>query len=129
MRLLVPIDGSDASERALDHALDLATAFDATLQVVHFSNDETDATELVLEHAREAIRARDVAGTPQVELIDLDIWTDTGVGHAIVNFVEEEGYDHVVMGHHGSGAVERAILGSAAETVVRSEAVPVTVVP
>jgi nucleotide-binding universal stress UspA family protein len=33
------------------------------------------------------------------------------------------------MGHHGSGAVQRAILGSAAEAVVRSESVPVTIIP
>jgi nucleotide-binding universal stress UspA family protein len=41
----------------------------------------------------------------------------------------EQDFDHVVMGHHGSGAVERAILGSAAETVLRAEEFPVTVVP
>jgi nucleotide-binding universal stress UspA family protein len=33
------------------------------------------------------------------------------------------------MGHHGSGRIERALVGSAAETVVRGETVPVTVVP
>lgn len=43
--------------------------------------------------------------------------------------VAEEGYDHVVMGHHGSGMVDRAMLGSAAETVVDAKEVPVTIVP
>jgi nucleotide-binding universal stress UspA family protein len=129
MNLLVAIDGSAESERALDYALDLAAAFDATLQVVHFSNDETDATEAILDRAREAVDGYDLAAPPRVELVDLSVWTDAGVGRAIVNFVEDGEYDHVVMGHHGSGAVGRAILGSAAETVVRSEVVPVTIIP
>jgi nucleotide-binding universal stress UspA family protein len=44
-----------------------------------------------------------------------------------VPFAEDGSYDHVVMGHHGSGTVGRAILGSADETVVRAESLPVTV--
>jgi nucleotide-binding universal stress UspA family protein len=51
------------------------------------------------------------------------------VGKEIVSMATEQDFDHVVMGHHGSGAVERAILGSAAETVLRAEEFPVTVVP
>ena len=61
--------------------------------------------------------------------VRLDLRPANRVGQNILEMVEEEGYDHVVMGHHGAGAVERAILGSAAETVLRSNQVPVTVVP
>jgi nucleotide-binding universal stress UspA family protein len=128
-RVLVPIDGSDTSFRALDFGLELAERFGATVDVVHFSNEETDATATIVERAREAVEGYALADTPEVELIDLEIWSDSGVGRAIVAFARDEGYDHVVMGHHGSGAVQRAILGSAAETVVRAESVPVTIVP
>jgi len=51
------------------------------------------------------------------------------VGDEILAHADDIEADHVVMGHHGAGMVERAILGSAAETVVRGEAVPVTIVP
>lgn len=129
MRILVPVDGSEESFRALDFGLDLASRFDGTVKVVHFSDEQTDATATVLDRAREAVEGRELADPPSVELIDLNVWTDSGVGKAIVKYAVEDGFDHVVMGHHGTGAVSRAILGSAAETVVRTEAVPVTVVP
>jgi nucleotide-binding universal stress UspA family protein len=128
-RVLVPVDGSQPSFDALDLALDVAARFDASLHVVHFSNQETDATEAIIERAKEHVDASDLTDTPTVELVDLAVWTDAGVGKAIVRYAQEEEYDHVVMGHHGSGAVERAILGSAAEAVVRASALPVTVVP
>jgi nucleotide-binding universal stress UspA family protein len=129
MRVLAPVDGSDASVRALDFALDLAREFDGTIHVVHFSDERTDATETILDRAREAVGESTLTDTPDVELIDQNVWTDSGVGKAIVRFAEDGSYDHVVMGHHGSGTVGRAILGSAAETVVRAESLPVTVVP
>jgi nucleotide-binding universal stress UspA family protein len=128
-RVLVPVDGSQPSFDALDFALDVAARFDASVHVVHFSNQETDATEAIIERAREHVDASDLVDTPTVELVDLAVWTDSGVGKAIVQYAQEEEYDHIVMGHHGSGAVERAILGSAAEAVVRASALPVTVVP
>jgi nucleotide-binding universal stress UspA family protein len=129
MDVLVPVDGSDPSFRALDFGLDFAGRFDASLHVVHFSNQETEATETILERARARVEASELTDVPTVELVDLDIWTDAGVGKAIVDYTRDEGYDHIVMGHHGSGAVKRVILGSAAEAVVRANELPVTVVP
>lgn len=129
MRILVPVDGSDASFRALDFGLDMAAAFDADVHVVHFSNQRTDATATILDRARDVVSASPLTDTPEVQLVDRDVWVDSDVGKIIVDFVDSEGFDHVVMGHDESGTVGRAILGSAAETVVRAESVPVTVVP
>lgn len=129
MQVLVPVDGSDVSFRALDFGLEFAERFDADLHVVHFSDKETDATTVILDRAREVVSSSSLEDTPSVELVDQDIWTDADVGNAIVELARENGYDHVVMGHHGTGAARRAILGSAAETVVRAESLPVTVVP
>ena len=129
MKVLVPIDGSDCSTRALEFAVEFARRFDATLDVVHFSDAETDATDEIRERA-EAVVPDDVAA--DIRIIpdeDLDFRPADRVGTIILDLVESDGYDHVVMGHHGSGALDRAILGSAAETVIRSEKVPVTVVP
>lgn len=130
MDVLVPIDGSPCSSRALEFAVEFATRFDARLHVVHFTDAETSATDQILDDARETLDAAAVEDTPElVTAEEIEIRTAARVGERIVELVERDGYDHVVMGHHGSGAVELAILGSAAETVVRAEAVAVTVVP
>ena len=124
------IDGSETSERALRFAAEFVERFDATLDVVHVTDDQTEATEALLDRAREILAEEGVSGDPRVSTdVGLDLRPSERVGNDIVELVEERDYDHVVMGHHGQGAVGRAILGSAAQTVVRASAVPVTVVP
>jgi nucleotide-binding universal stress UspA family protein len=130
MQVLVPIDGSDCSDRALRFACEFADRYDADLHVVHFSDGRTSATEQVVEHARKILDDAGIEDDPEVVVeTDVGVRTAGRVGKAIVSLVSERGYDHVVMGHHGSGTAERAILGSAAETVVRAETTPVTIVP
>lgn len=130
MKILVPIDGSDASERALRFAADLSQRFGGSLRVVHISDAETDATDQILERARDILSEAGVDEEPEVEIdVDLGFRSAEQVGEDILDLVDDDGYDHVVMGHHGEGMVDRAILGSAAETVLRANEIPVTVVP
>ncbi|NHN60676.1 MULTISPECIES: universal stress protein [Halorussus] len=130
MEILVPIDGSECSFRALDFAIEFARRFEATLHVVHFTDNETDATDDILERARERLAGTDLDCEPEVSTdVELSFRPADRIGADILELVEERGYDHVVMGHHGSGTIDRAILGSAAHTVVEEEAVPVTIVP
>ncbi|WP_227374976.1 universal stress protein [Haladaptatus halobius] len=130
MDVLVPVDGSEYSFRALRFAANFARNFDATLHVVHFSDEATDATDEILARARNVLDAEDVDAELKLsEDVQLEFRPGDRVGENVLELVEENDYDHVVMGHHGSGAIERAILGSAAETIVRAEAVPVTIVP
>ncbi|MFB6080427.1 MAG: universal stress protein [Haloferacaceae archaeon] len=112
MDVLVPVDGSDCSVRAVEFAVEFADRFDAALHVAHFSDAETDATQTVLDRARTALDGAEASVV--VEVCDLDLGTANDVGKAILAYAEAEGIDHVVMGHHGAGRVERAILGSAA---------------
>lgn len=130
MRILVPIDGSDASFRALRLGARMAKELRADIAVVHFTDEETDATDTIKSRASEILDDVSVEAEPEVSTdIDLEFRPGERVGKDILELVESGGFDHVVMGHHGSGAVERAILGSAAETVLEAKHVPVTVVP
>jgi nucleotide-binding universal stress UspA family protein len=47
----------------------------------------------------------------------------------IVRYAEAEGCDLVVMGTHGRGGIDRLLLGSVAESVIRASSIPVTAVP
>ncbi|KAB1197714.1 MULTISPECIES: universal stress protein [Haloferax] len=129
MHILIPIDGSNASKRALDFAIEMAVQMDGTPHVVHFTNKTTDATDAILDDARVRLASADIADEPELTTLTVDVWNADRVGKEILDVVESHGYDHVVMGHHEDGTVERAIFGSAAETVLRAEAVPVTIVP
>lgn len=138
-RVLVPVDGSSGSRRALEYALsthpDAAitalTVIDPLDSVVAaeeggpvvaedwYDQSEAAATE-ILESARET--AADVG---------VDLETETEVGQparTIVRFADDGGYDHVVIGSHGRTGASRILLGSVAERVLRRASVPVTVV-
>ena len=129
-RILAPTDGSENAERALRFAAELAARFDADLDVVHLTDVETEATRTLLERARTILEDAGLPGEPTVQY-DLRLTFKAGdrVGEDLLDIVEEGGYDHVVMGHHGAGAVERFLLGSATETVIRADEVAVTVIP
>jgi nucleotide-binding universal stress UspA family protein len=130
MDVLVPIDGSEGSFRALTFAAEFVRKFDATLHVVHFSDEATPATDEILERAREMLESVGIESNLELSTdMQLEFRPADQIGENVLKLVEENGYDHVIMSHRGSGTIERAILGSAAQTIVRDETVPVTIVP
>lgn len=129
MKILVPVDASEDSDRALEFAATFAKRFDAELHVVHFSDAETDATDAVLENAAEILESRGVEAEPELNIRDISLRPEDRVGREIVALATEGDYDHVIMGRHGAGRVERAMLGSATQTVLDAGTVALTVVP
>lgn len=139
--VLVPIDGSDQSDTAIQHALD---SFDgATLTLLHVINPARagygaqagipTSSEEWLEEAEAEADALFAGARERAHGYDVDIETVTEVGNpsrVIVEFTEDEdrAIDHVVMGSHGRSGLSRVLLGSVAENVVRRSTVPVTVV-
>jgi nucleotide-binding universal stress UspA family protein len=130
MHILVPIDGSDASIRALRMGARMVTGAGDELTVVHITDEETDATDAILARAAEVLDELGVDAEPTISTdLDLEFRPGNRVGEDVLALVEVGDVDHVIMGHHGAGALERAILGSATRTVVEAGRVPVTIVP
>ena len=130
MDVLVPIDGSDCSTRALRFAAEFARRYEATLHVVHVSAERDERVRDLLAEAEKTLSAEDVAFDAAVVSGDAGgLKPADRVGAKILDLVDERDFDHVVMGHHGVGRVEELILGSTAERVVRDAPVPVTVIP
>lgn len=131
MKVLAPIDGSDCSFRALAFAAELVERFEGSLHVVHVTDHEGESTDEIMDRAEEVIEESGVSADPEV-IVDMELSSPryaNRVGEDVLELVEEEGYDHVVMGNHGTGRVGRMILGSATETVVRSAETPATIIP
>lgn len=131
MDLLVPIDGSDCSLRALRFAAEMARRYEGTIHVVHITDSRGEDTAAILERARTVLDEEGVDDDPEVvrDVRLSNFKPSDQVGQDVLRLVEDRGYDHVVMGHHGTGAIQELILGSAAETVVETATVPVTVIP
>lgn len=129
MTVLVPIDASENSFRALEFAAGFAERFDTDLHTVHVTDAETGSTEDLLDRIQETLEDTPFEDDPEVVVEKRRFRANDEVGRVVLELVEEGEYEHVVMGHHGSGIVGRAILGSATETVMDETDVPLTVIP
>jgi nucleotide-binding universal stress UspA family protein len=141
-RILIAVDGSQTSARALQEAIRVARGGGGALQVVHVVNElvvgreyapaiyyETavasmrEAGEKVLQQAGAAIRKTGVEfETKLVETIGGRAADD------IVRLARDWPADLIVMGTHGRRGLSRLVMGSDAELVVRSSPVPVLIV-
>ncbi len=144
-RILIPTDGSDTAEIAVDHALDLATKYDAEVYTLYVV--DTDAMDLSLgteqvDRLRAGkfgemteVRERAEAATGHVAELarerGIEVVEDVTAGRphaAIADYADDHDIDLVVMGSHGRSGVKRALLGSVTERVLRSTHRPVLVV-
>lgn len=76
--------------------------------------------EAAIEAVADLARAEDVA-------VETSLYTGSP-SREIVRYAEEQDCDLIVMGTHGRGGIDRLLLGSVAERVVRSSSVPVLTV-
>lgn len=131
MNVLVPVDGSDCSFRALEFATEFARRYEGTLHVVHITDYQGEGTDEIITQAAEIVTDAGLEDEPEIvtDRRMSDPRYANQVGKDILELVEEREYDHVIMGHHGTGRIGRAILGSAAETVLRATEVPSTIIP
>ncbi|NHN61382.1 MULTISPECIES: universal stress protein [Halorussus] len=135
-RILVPTDGSDQSERAFEQALDLALTYDAELHLLNVVDvsalaGEFDAVTVVdsLEESGRQLthRLRDRAEEAGVETVETLV--REGVPYStILDYADDNDVDLVVMGTHGRTGLDRYLLGSVTERVVRKSDVPVLTV-
>jgi nucleotide-binding universal stress UspA family protein len=151
-QVLVPLDGSEASERALTHAQSVAHAFGAKvhlLQVISLSHEYEaawgggDAHPTVIEYSLETAREitaaqqsraerylQDIAARLEEQGLQVAKTVRQGpIWESIADFVADNGIDLVVMSTHGRGGLQRLFIGSVTDRVIRSSHVPILAIP
>ncbi|MFB6098965.1 MAG: universal stress protein [Salinibacter sp.] len=134
-RVLVPVDLSEQSPLVIDHATALATAYGAPLDLLHVVEEAAFPTAYGMDPLTPSQpdvqeRAREALETLVAEIDDFSGTINTHVlaGYAardIVDFAEEHAADLIVMATHGRTGLQRFLIGSVAEKVVRSAPCPV----
>ena len=134
-RILVPTDGSAASEAAIEHGVALAEIHDATIHAMYVINTASFATiptegswegisDLLEREGEDALD--DVVRTAEARDVPVERVTREGSpSREIIRYAEAEACDLIVMGTHGRGGIDRLLLGSVTEKVVRSAPMPV----
>ncbi|MEW6489130.1 MAG: universal stress protein [Thermodesulfobacteriota bacterium] len=139
-KILIPLDGSELAEAAVDAALPLASAFDSELLLLGvldltagmydvyseaFSPVDLRAQlekfiETALEKARGRVEAQGIA---------VRTFLEVGVPHEeIARVAQEHGADLIAMTSHGRKGLSHLLLGSVTEKVFRTAPCPVLVV-
>ncbi|AKU07539.1 MULTISPECIES: universal stress protein [Haloferax] len=131
--ILVPTDGSRAAERAIDHALDLATTYDARIHALYvidtsiYTSLDAGADVVIDALEREGDAAtRHVGEAAEEAGVDVQAEVVTGTAYrSIREYIDDHDIDLVVMGTHGRTGLSHYLLGSVTERVVRTSPVPV----
>jgi universal stress protein A len=138
-RILVPTDFSKTADAALDYAAILATRFGASLRLVHVLDHPyaaglytpevyvpmpPDVREKILTDARQRLAGR------LREMHDIEATSEILEGvpaQRIVDDATQQSIDLIVMGTHGRRGLSHVLLGSVAESVLRTAPCPVLV--
>lgn len=135
--ILVPVDFSEMSARALAYAEDFAETLNATLHLVHVIPDPQadpwlgEATHIDLGSLLKTWEAdaQQRLGNMKPDRVPAELGAKVGQpSKAIMDYAREHAIDLIIMGTHGRGTIEHALLGSVAERVVRKAPCPVLTV-
>jgi nucleotide-binding universal stress UspA family protein len=138
VNILVAIDGSEASQRAFDRALDIAKAGNASLHAAYivetglFSSLPADNTvEImynVLKHEGDSVLAR---AKGQAATAAVTFTPHIKFGHAgseVISLAEKINADLIIVGSHGKSQTDRLLIGSVSNFVVTHSKVSTMVV-
>lgn len=132
---LVGYDGSDASRRAFQFAIDLARCNNGRVRVVsvlQITDGGADACALMMadsgtDRAKDLLKELTAIVPDADRLVDVEL-THGSPGDVLLSQVDRHGIDHIVIGHTERGALVRWLLGSVSSNVLERAHVPVTVV-
>lgn len=136
--VLLPTDGSDYAARAVDPAIAVAERFDARVHVLHVVDvadvaTDADYTPPVELMERLEAEGRDVTEevADRVREAGLEAVTHVQEGFPaadLLDYAEEQAVDLIAMGTAGKTGLNRFLLGSTTERVIRHASIPVLAV-
>ena len=140
-QILVPIDGSATSERALDEAIKFARQQNACVEIVHVlediwyfdSEDYLNYAELVhvIKNSGERMLAQAQTKLQQAG-VAVEVKLLEAHGARVANIITAEAKDNnanlIIIGTHGRSGFSHMLLGSVAEGVVRTAHIPVLLI-
>lgn len=133
-KILVPIDGSEYSWRALDYASALVSLSGGELVIMTVSKNNfqpvfhVDGDCLIPQIGNEVLdAARAIMHGKNIDCTYL-IENGTRVTESILAAVEKEDCDGIVLGSRGLGLVEGLLRNSVSQVIVEEAKVPVTIV-
>lgn len=137
-KILVPVDGSDNSFRALDQAVSLVKSTGAQLTAIHviespptvYVESQKLLDDLLADYRRESAKVLDrckkVAQDAGVRIET--VIAEGDAASTITGYAEKGGFDLIVIGSRGLGKFKGLVLGSVSSKVLHNTKASVLVV-
>jgi nucleotide-binding universal stress UspA family protein len=133
-RVLFPTDFSDSAERAYVHAVHLAASYGAELHALHVTDEDArEQRSLIPGSVEDPSEQLDLPSElrhgplESGKVIPREVEADSP-GEGILDYARHHDIDVIVMGTQGRKGMERMLIGSVAEQVVREAPCPVLTV-
>jgi nucleotide-binding universal stress UspA family protein len=136
-KILLPVDLSESAEKLVPMAKRLATAFEATIDLLFVVRDFNYFTSIYVPHPSISLFKDELSEGANKRLVEFkaEHFADAeGItakliqgdpATAIIDYAAANGIDIIVMGTHGRKGLDRTLFGSVAELVVQNASVPV----
>ncbi len=139
MKILIPVDGSEASLCAVRHALRLrAEGLQTEFVLANVQEPATVYEMLVVHDAARIEQVSDGAGAHLLQRAEalmqsqgVPFEREQATGDAapmLIEIAERYGCEAIIMGAHGHGALRGALVGSVSQQMLERAGVPVTIV-
>ncbi|AEG91186.1 universal stress protein [Ramlibacter tataouinensis] len=139
MKILLAVDGSEYTRKMLDYVAAQRALFDNSHEYTVFNAQTplpnhaasvvgSQATQDYYREEAQKVLEPAVAALSSRGLRASGTWKAGSAGETIGDFADQNGYDLVIMGSHGHGALGRLVMGSVANRVLAHSKVPVLLV-
>ena len=131
-KVVVAVDFTSTTDKVVDYGVAMAEKLGANVCFLHVVSD-FEGYDMMLVHPSFTVLAADIKEKAEKRIADL-VEQYAGscgkvmIGDAaekIVEYAKEENADMIIVGTHGAKGLERIILGSTAERVVKKASCPV----
>ncbi len=138
-KILIPIDGSTISLRALNHGLFLCSKLKTKLTILYvievppfiYIQSQKLVNSVMVTLKNEAKAILDI-GKIQAKEYDIEAETlfleGSNIGSTILDYSEKNNFDFIIIGSRGKGSFKHAILGSVSNRVLQHSKIPVLIV-
>ncbi|MGZ3882492.1 MAG: universal stress protein [Flavisolibacter sp.] len=137
--ILIATDGSEYTKKAVDYGIDIASNAGEKLHVIYVVDTRAYSSiplSAPMEYAYSILRQEGDTAIKYVadraEAAGLEVEGIIAQGHPaeeIIKYAEKNSIDLIVMGTLGKSGLDRFLLGSVADKVIRNSRIPVIAVP
>lgn len=139
-RILIPVDGSENSKKAIEKAKSLAELYDSELTLIYVINDtminnpyvirndyRTELGTILSQQGEKILKEASELLGPQIKKIKT-VMKYGDPGNTIIDYAEKNDFNLLVMGSRGLNAISRIMLGSVSLKVLNHINISVLIV-